>query len=105
MLRSIQQSAIPVQITTDTTSYSQALILDVRVKVSQEGSATFTLPCREVFISTTQTASGVKVSIGTTGGRTAAQTSKPQDKGEVTLPKVDLGIPSEAGSDADERVG
>lgn len=93
-LRSVQQSAIPVSISTDTTSYESALILNVRLTTTQEGSAEFNISCKEIFIVSTQTASDVTVPVGKTSGRTAAQTAKPVNKGtggqsEVTGPVSD----------------
>lgn len=92
-LRSIQQSAVPVQIITDTTRYDSVLIMDVKVKITRDGSAAFTLPCKEIFIVSTQTASGVKVpstgAVGKTSGRTAAQTAPQNNKGEVAPRSVD----------------
>lgn len=89
-LRSVQQSAEPVSITTRTASYEQCLILNVDVKFTRTGSAEFSLRCREIFITTTQTASGLKVpSEGTTGGRTEKQAAKPVDKGNQQLQAVD----------------
>lgn len=69
-LSSMQQSATPI--TTQIASYAQCLLLKVDVKFTRTRSATFSLKCREIFITTTQTASGLKVpSQGKTGGRTA----------------------------------
>jgi hypothetical protein len=90
-LRSMQQSATPIAITTQTASYDQCLLLNVDVKFTRTGSAEFSLRCREIFISTTQTASGLKVpSQGKTGGRTAKQAAKTVDKGNQQLQAVDL---------------
>lgn len=90
-LRSMQQSAVPVTITTQTATYEQCLILNVDVKYTRAGSAEFSLKCREIFITTTQTASGLKVpSSGKTAGRSASQSAKAVDKGTVQPEKVDL---------------
>lgn len=87
-LRSIQQSAVPITITTQTETYEQCLILNVDLKFTRTGSATFDLKCREIFITTTQTASGVKVpSEAKTGGRTTKQAAKAVDKGTQQLQK------------------
>lgn len=95
-LRSIQQSAEPISITTQTASYEQCLILNVDVKFTRKGSAEFSLKCREIFITTTQTASGITVpSQDKTGGRTARQTAKAVDKGNQQLQTVDLSGASE----------
>ncbi|MGE9550440.1 phage baseplate protein [Erwinia amylovora] len=89
-LRSIQQSAEPISITTQTASYDQCLILNVDVKFTRTGSAEFSLKCREIFITTTQTASGLKVpSQSKTGGRTTKQAAKSVDKGNGSLSKTD----------------
>lgn len=94
-LRNIQKSAIPVQIITNTTTYDSVLITDVRVRVVKDGSAVFTLPCKEVFIVGTQTVGGVSVATTSTGsgsgktsGRTAAQTSTQKNKGQVAQKPV-----------------
>jgi len=91
-LRNIQRSAVPVQIITGTTSYDSVLILDVRVHITKEKAAVFTIPCKEVFIVETQTAGGVSVPTGKgkTSGRTTAQTANTQNKGEVSPPQVDI---------------
>ncbi|MBD8159238.1 hypothetical protein IFU23_14125 [Pantoea agglomerans] len=97
-LRSMQQSATPIAITTQTASYEQCLLLNVDVRFTRAGSAEFSLKCREIFITTTQTASGLKVpSQKKTGGRTAKQAAKPVDKGNQQLQAVDL-------SGADEKL-
>lgn len=90
-LRSMQQSAVPVSIVTSTASYEQCLILDVQVNITKAGSATFALKCREIFITTTQKASGITVpSEKKTQGRTAKQLAKTVNKGDGDLKKVDL---------------
>lgn len=89
-LRSVQMTANPVTVITDTTQYLTAMILDVKVSVSREGSAIFTIPCKEIFIVDTQTTSGVKVaSVGKTGGRTTPQTAQTTVKGAVSPKAVD----------------
>lgn len=89
-LRSMQQSAAPIAITTQTASYEQCLLLNVDVKFTHAGSAEFSLKCREIFITATQTASGLKVpSQKKTGGRTAKQAAKAVDKGNVAPTKTD----------------
>lgn len=107
-LRSVQMSAQLVTILTPTTYYQNAMILDVKVKANKAGSAVFTIPCKEIFIVDTQTASGVKVpsdtAVGTTGGRTTAQTSKATNKGAVSPKAVDSSIVSDDILDQAEAV-
>lgn len=93
-LRSVQQKAEPISITTQTATYEQCLILNVDVRYTRAGSAEFSLKCREIFITTTQTAAGLKIpSQAKKGGRTAMQSAKPVDKGNQQLQKQD-DIPS-----------
>ncbi|MBD8145131.1 phage baseplate protein [Pantoea agglomerans] len=90
-LRSMQQSATPIAITTQTASYEQCLLLSVDVKFTRAGSAAFSLKCREIFITTTQTATGLKVpSQGKTGGRTVKQAAKAVEKGNQQLQQAEL---------------
>lgn len=104
-LRSIQASGETVYIYSETAQYPTAIILDVKVQINVEGSAEFTLSCREVFIVNTQTTSGVRVpsdsGIGKTEGRTGSQTSIPQNKGKTIQKEVDL---SEIDPDAREQI-
>ncbi len=100
-LRSVQISAERVSIITTTSYYQNMLLLDVRVRVNKAGSAVFTIPCKEVNIVDTQTAEGVTVPVGTTGGRTSAQISKTTNKGTVQLSPYDTNSTEEA----DERAG
>ncbi|MDK9607115.1 phage baseplate protein [Lelliottia wanjuensis] len=107
-LRSVQLQAQPVVIVTETTYYQNALILDVKVRVNIEGSAVFSISCKEVFIVDTKKAGGVKVpsdaAMGKTSGRTAAQTAKDENKGEVT-PESTSPYAESTLSEADERAG
>ncbi|END1364425.1 hypothetical protein ABLL29_004572 [Salmonella enterica subsp. enterica] len=86
-LRSVQISAQPVTVITETSIYDNVMLTDVKVRVNKEGSAVFTLPFKEIFIVDTQKAGGVQVpsdsAVGKTGGRTTAQTSQNVNKGVV----------------------
>ena len=106
-LRGIQQTAVPVQVVTDTAIYDSVLLLDVRVRITKEKAAIFSIPCKEIFIVSTQTAGGVNVpnniAKDKTSGRTAAQTSAPVNKGEstpkaVTPDEVAPGVMPQAGA-------
>jgi hypothetical protein len=88
-LRSFQQSASFVTISSPVISISNALITAVDVSVSVKGAAMFQLTISEVFVVTSQMASGVSVpksgGAGTKkGGRTSKQSSTTSNKGEVT---------------------
>lgn len=90
-LRSMQQSANPVTITTQTATYEQCLLLNVDMRFTRAGSAEFSLKCREIFITATQTASGVTVpSASKTSGRTTSQAAKPVNKGAQAMTKAEL---------------
>lgn len=103
-LRSVQLQAKPVVVVSETTYYQSALILDVKVSVSQEGAAIFSISCKEVSIVDTKKADGVKVPVGKTGGRTSAQTSKTENKGNVTpAPVADPGFGEGTDEDIRER--
>ncbi|THD42125.1 hypothetical protein ERD95_22920 [Enterobacteriaceae bacterium ML5] len=90
-LRSMQQSAVPISIVSSTASYAQCLLLEAQVNVTKAGSAKFTLKCREIFITTSQNASGISVpSEKKTQGRTAKQAAAAVNKGEVQTAKVTM---------------
>ena len=86
-----QKSGETIDIQTGINLYKNMLIQSVAVNQSQDGSATFTITAREIFIVETQTAqskSKTGVSGKTKSGRAAAQSATKSQQG-ATQPKND----------------
>ena len=87
-----QKSGETIDIQTGINLYKNMLIQSVAVNQSQDGSATFTITAREIFIVETQTAQS-KSKTGVSGksksGRAAAQSATKSQQGS-TQPKNDI---------------
>ena len=84
-----QKSGETIDIQTGINLYKNMLIQSVAVNQSQDGSATFTITAREIFIVKTQTAQSKSSALGKNkSGRAAAQSATKSQQGS-TQPKSD----------------
>ena len=84
-----QKSGETIDIQTGINLYKNMLIQSVAVNQSQDGSATFTITAREIFIVETQTAQSKSSASGKSkSGRAAAQSATKSQQGS-TQPKID----------------
>ena len=84
-----QKSGETIEIQTGINLYKNMLIQSVAVNQSQDGSATFTITAREIFIVETQTAQSKSSASGKSkSGRAAAQSATKSQQGS-TQPKND----------------
>ena len=84
-----QKSGETIDIQTGINLYKNMLIQSVAVNQSQDGSATFTITAREIFIVETQTAQSKSSALGKNkSGRAAAQSATKSQQGS-TQPKSD----------------
>ncbi|TPH27745.1 phage baseplate protein [Haemophilus haemolyticus] len=84
-----QKSGETIDIQTGINLYKNMLIQSVAVNQSQDGSATFTITAREIFIVETKTAQSKSSASGKSkSGRAAAQSATKSQQGS-TQPKID----------------
>lgn len=88
-----QKSGETINVQTGIQLYENMLLQSIGVSQTQDGSATFTITCREVFIVETQAVKKSQNSATTTAGknksgRTATQSAAKSQKGNVT-PKAE----------------